>query len=176
MIDIPVLETPRLILRGHRLEDFDSVAALWADPHITRFLGPPSTTEESWARMMRYVGHWAVMGYGFWAFIEKASGRFIGEGGIADFKRDIVWPDAVAGGEDGREVGWSLAAEFHGKGLATEAITAATAWGERRFPQRRLICIINPVNTPSVAVAGRCGFAEIGSTPYKDKEVRVFAR
>jgi len=176
MSEIPVLETPRLILRGHRLEDFSSAAALWADPVVTRFIGRPSTTEESWARMMRYAGHWTLQGYGFWAFVDKESGRYIGEGGVADFKRDMIWPDSVAEGEGAREVGWALSPEFHGKGIATEAMQAAVAWADRRFPAMRTICIIDPINTPSMAVAARCGYGEIGTAHYKEKDLRVFAR
>jgi len=176
MSEIPVLETPRLILRGHRIDDFPSAAALWADPVVTRFIGRPSTLEESWARLMRYAGHWTLQGYGFWAFVDKQSGRYIGEGGLADFKRDITWPETVAEGEDTREVGWALSPEFQGKGIATEAMQAAVAWADKRFSATRTICIIDPANTPSVAVAERCGYAEIGTTQYKEKDVRVLAR
>jgi RimJ/RimL family protein N-acetyltransferase len=176
MNEIPVLETPRLVLRGHHVDDFPSAAALWADPVVTRFIGRPSTIEESWARMTRYAGHWSLLNYGFWAFIDKETGRFAGEGGLADFKRDIAWPNNVAKGEDAREVGWALAPEFHGRGLATEGMQAVTAWADRRFPATRTICIIDPANTPSVAVAQRCGYAEIGATQYKEKDVLVLAR
>lgn len=34
----PKIETSRLILRGHILEDFNLIAALWADPKMVRFL------------------------------------------------------------------------------------------------------------------------------------------
>jgi RimJ/RimL family protein N-acetyltransferase len=46
-IDIPVIETPRTILRAHRLDDFDAYAAMWADPVVTRFIagGKPRTRE-----------------------------------------------------------------------------------------------------------------------------------
>ena len=42
--DVPVIETERLILRAHKLDDFDALAALWSDPTIVRFVGgKPST-------------------------------------------------------------------------------------------------------------------------------------
>jgi RimJ/RimL family protein N-acetyltransferase len=65
-MDVPVIETQRLILRGHRLEDFDALAAMWADPHVARFIGgKPATQEESWARLLRYAGHWRLLGFGY---------------------------------------------------------------------------------------------------------------
>jgi len=53
----PQLETERLSLRGHRLEDFPDCCAMWTDPEVTRFIGgKPSTEQEVWFRLVRYVG------------------------------------------------------------------------------------------------------------------------
>ena len=102
---IPVLETPRLVLRGHALADFADSARMWADPQVTRFIGGrPSTEEEAWARFLRYPGHWALLGYGYWVVVEKATGGFVGEVGLADFRREMTPSFA---GEP--EAGWALA-------------------------------------------------------------------
>ena len=83
----PTFETERLILSAHGLEDFDDVARLWAEPDVTRFIGGrPSTAEESWARLLRYAGAWALLGYGFWAFRDKATGAYLGEDDIVRFE------------------------------------------------------------------------------------------
>src|SRR5437868_8198133 len=125
----PLLETPRLILRGHRKEDFSALAAMWAEPAVAQFiLGKPATEEESWARLLRYAGHWALLGFGFWAVEEKASGEFAGDMGFADFHRAV---DPAFG--DRPEVGWVLRSRFHGRGYASEALRAIFAWGERHF-------------------------------------------
>src|SRR5262245_44423452 len=93
MTSAPVIETERLILRSHRRDDYAALAAMWAEPKVGQFiLGRPSTAEESWARLLRYIGHWQLMGFGFWALEEKASGDFIGELGFADYARDIDPP------------------------------------------------------------------------------------
>jgi RimJ/RimL family protein N-acetyltransferase len=158
----PVIETERLILRGHRLSDFDAHAALWADPGVVRFIsGKPSTREESWGRMMRYPGMWSLVGYGFWLFEEKATGAFIGEGGFGAFKRDIDPPF------DAPEQGWALAPAAHGKGYAREAMQAALTWGEQRFGRRDFVCMIAPENAPSLKLAGKLGYREYGRTSYK---------
>jgi RimJ/RimL family protein N-acetyltransferase len=168
---IPVLETERLILRGNRLEDFPELAALWGDPAVVRHIsGKPSTAEESWSRLLRYVGHWALMGYGFWAIEEKASGRYVGETGLAEFRRDFT--PAL----DTPEVGWVLASWAHGKGYATEAVKAACAWGERKFGKTPLACIIAPEHKASINVATKCGFREQARTTYKGGETIVFRR
>jgi len=118
---VPVIDTDRLTLRGHRLEDFSACAAMWGDSEVTRYIGgKPFSPEEVWTKVLRYVGHWSLLGFGYWVIQEKLSGRFVGEVGFADFKRDIK-PSL----EGVPEIGWVLASWASGKGLATEAVRAA---------------------------------------------------
>jgi len=172
MIDIPVIETPRLRLRGQRLEDFDASAALWADPEVTRFIGGrPSTREEAWGRFQRHLGHWALKGFGMWAVEEKASGAYIGEIGLAHFNRDIDPPLP-----DAPEFGWVLSPKAQGKGHALEAILAAIAWAEGHFGSTPMVCIIAPDNTASLRVAGKAGFREVRRALYHGAETVVLER
>ena len=79
MTTAPTIETERLTLRPHRLDDFDAYAVMWADSVVTRFIGGrPRTREESWIRFLRHPGMWSMIGYGFWAVEDKASDQFIG--------------------------------------------------------------------------------------------------
>jgi RimJ/RimL family protein N-acetyltransferase len=169
---VPVLEAERLILRGHRVDDFTNCMSLWTDPEVTRFIGgKPSTREEVWARLLRYAGHWALLGFGYWVVTEKETGRFIGETGFADFKRQIE-PSL----EGVPEIGWVIAPHSHGRGYATEAIRAAVAWGDSRFGALRTACIIAPENGPSIRVAEKCGYREFRHTTYKDQPTIMFVR
>jgi RimJ/RimL family protein N-acetyltransferase len=149
----PIVETARLRLRGHRPEDLEAMVRMWGDPAVTRYIAPaPFDREAVWARLLRYVGHWTLLGYGFWALEERETGRFAGEVGLAEFCRVIEPPLDVP------EVGWVLAPWCHGLGYATEAVTAALRWGERERGFDEASCIIEPGNQRSIAVAGRCGF------------------
>ena len=50
----PTLITERLRLDAHTLDDFESLAALWADPQVVRYIGgTPRDREDSWGRLMR---------------------------------------------------------------------------------------------------------------------------
>ena len=169
---VPVLETERLTLRGHRADDFADCMSLWTDPEVTRFIGgKPSTREEVWARLLRYAGHWTLLGFGYWVVAEKATGRFLGEVGFADFRRQIEPSlDGVP------EIGWVLAPHSHGRGYATEAVRAALAWGDGHFGPIRTACIIAPENGPSIRVAERCGYREFRRTTYKDQPTIMFVR
>lgn len=35
----PRLVTDRLVLNAHTLDDFDDLAAMWADPQVVRYIG-----------------------------------------------------------------------------------------------------------------------------------------
>jgi RimJ/RimL family protein N-acetyltransferase len=171
-MQVPLIETPRLRLRGHRLDDFSSYAAIWIDPITTRYTsGKPLATEEAWGKMLRNAGFWPVLGYGLWAIEETSSGEFVGEVGFADFKRDIPTPT-----EDAPELGYILSSRVHGKGYATEAVRAAIDWVDRELAASRTICIIQEGNLASIHVADKCGYREFDRTTYKGNNVIVLER
>src|SRR5579862_4283036 len=171
MVQVPVLETERLMLRGHRLEDFTSSADMWADPVVTRHIGGrPFAEDETWTRLLRYVGHWALLGFGYWVVEEKATGGFIGEVGFADYKRGL---EPLQGKP---EIGWVFVTGSHGRGYATEAVRAVVAWGDAHFGSRETACIIQPDNAASVRVAEKCGYRKFQDTTYKGQATMVFVR
>jgi RimJ/RimL family protein N-acetyltransferase len=170
--EAPSIETARLVLRAHRLDDFDACARMWADAQVTRFIGGrPSTEQESWSRLLRYAGHWALLGFGYWALEEKSSGRFAGELGFADFKRELT--PSIRGTP---ELGWVLAPEAQGKGYATEALQAAIAWADARFSWPRTVCLIHPDNQASLRVAAKCGYREKLRTELHGAPTILFER
>ncbi len=169
---IPGIDTERLTLRGHRLEDFAETAAMWADPDVTRHIGGmPFTAEEVWTKVLRYVGHWALLGFGYWIVREKASGRLVGEVGFADFKRALE--PALDGAP---ENGWVLSSWAHGNGYATEAVQASLAWAATHLGTPRTVCLIDPGNTASIRVAEKCGYREYARTRYKGSPTILFER
>ncbi len=159
-------------MRAHRLDDFEASFAMWSDPAVTRFIGgKPSTEQQVWSRMLNYAGHWTLLGFGYWALEEKATGAFAGELGFANFRRDIA-PSM----RDVPELGWTLATRFHGKGYATEAVRAAGAWGDRRFDSPRTVCLIGAENAASIRVAEKCGFTVFERTVFHGEPTLFLAR
>lgn len=159
----PLVQTDRLVLRGHRREDFRDCVALWGDPVVVRYVGGrPSTEEETWQRLVRNVGHWTVVGYGYWVVTERATSRFLGEVGFADFHRDIT-PSF----EGAPEAGWVLLPNAHGHGYATEALHAAQAWLDGHLGRVRTVCMIDPDNAASLRVADKGGYKAWAQGEYK---------
>ena len=145
----PQLETPRLILRGWRAEDFSPYAAMLADPETARFVtrkGRPYGEAETWAELAFFVGHWQLLGYGQFALEERATGAFVGRVGPL---QPIGWP--------GFEIAWALAPAARGQGYAVEAADAAIRWSFEHFAPDRIISVIDPRNGASRRVAERLG-------------------
>lgn len=164
-------ETDRLILRPHVLDDFAQSYAMWSDETVTRFIGgKPFSREEVWSRLLRYIGHWALLDYGYWVIREKSSGRFVGEIGFADYQREIDPPLGAP------EIGWALMPSMHGMGYATEAVRGALAWSDAKWPDGDTVCIIAPDNAASRRVAAKCGYVEERQTTYKGHATGVFRR
>ena len=145
---------------------------MWSDSNVTRFIGGrPSTREETWGRLLRYIGHWHALGYGYWVVAERSSGRFVGEVGFADMKREMT-PSL----EGMPEIGWALMPAAHGKGIASEAVAAALAWGDANFDGRKTACMIDPQNLASIRVAEKNGYREFARATYRGLPSILFQR
>lgn len=143
-----------------------------AAPAVYRFIGnAPATEEETWHRLLRYAGHWGCFGFGTFAALDRATGRFLGEAGAMDFRRGI-------GADFGRlpEMGWAFVPDTHGTGIAGEAIRAVLAWMDAGAGRAGTVCIINPDNIPSLRLAARIGYVRTGAAVYHGKPVWMFAR
>jgi RimJ/RimL family protein N-acetyltransferase len=169
---IPIVETSRLRLRGHRKDDLAACVAMWGDPIVTKYInGRPSTVQQTWSRLLTYVGHWNLMGFGYWAIEEKSSGDFVGEAGLADFKRDIA-----ASMKGSPELGFALVPRVHGKGYATEAVRGVLSWADVNIAQPRSVCLVNPQNVASRHVAEKCGYEVFEDSPYNGQPVLFLSR
>jgi RimJ/RimL family protein N-acetyltransferase len=168
----PPLDTDRLTLRAHRRDDLADTAAMWGDPEVTRHIGGrPFSREECWWRLLRNIGHWQVMGFGYWVVRERGTGRFVGEVGLADLLRDLR-PSF----EGAAEAGWVLSPAAHGRGYATEAMRAVLAWSDAHLAGKRHVCMIDPGNDASIRVAEKLGFRELARSTYHDEPAILYER
>ena len=163
-----MIETERLTLREHRIEDFERYIPLWTQ----RLAGPgggyrfpPLDDEAVWARLLRWIGHRHTFGFAPFLVFERGSGRLCGEVGAGHFHR------GNGPTFDGMpEVMWTMHPDFHGKGLAGEAAGAALSWFDTQHPSPRIVCMIEPDNVASLKLAARFGFRQFGRGVHKGSE------
>jgi RimJ/RimL family protein N-acetyltransferase len=168
----PLLETARLILRPYQAGDLDAQAQVVGEAGAARHPdGTAYSREDIWRRLLAGPGLWTLLGYGYWAVIARDDGRYLGQLGFADFKRDLI-PSI-----DGLpEMGWILAPAAQGQGYATEAALAALAWADAALEAREIVAIIDPDNAPSIRVAAKCGFTEKEPATYRGEPIDLFRR
>ena len=158
------LETERLRFRQFREDDFPVYETWCANIDIMRYLGGKTLTRvEAWRHLAYQVGHWAFLGYGYYAVEEKSSGRLIGRVG---FTNQRGWP--------GFELGWTIIPEFQGKGYATEAARMLLPYAFDVLDQPRVISLIHPDNAPSRRVAEKLGEKIEGETEVLTMPVLVY--
>lgn len=166
----PILETPRLTLRRWRSGDVAALDPINADPEVTRYLNPPLPPAAGFGE--RCIEHWDKYGFGFFAVEsreEPSPGRFIGFVGIG---HPTFLPELA----HRPELGWRLARDSWGHGLATEAAAAVRDDAFSRLGLAELISIIHPDNEASRRVAAKVGMTIEGTVhhPGLDRDVDVW--
>ncbi len=168
----PRIETPRLVLAEHRRQDFEPLAAMWADIDVVRHIGgKPSSAQRSWSRLLQYRGLWPILGYGYWAIREKETERYVGDVGFADFHREAK--PSISGQP---EAGWVLAKWAHGRGYGSEAVAAALAWLDRSLWSDRVVGLVDSRNVASVRIAEKNGLLPAGMVELSREHVPIWAR
>jgi RimJ/RimL family protein N-acetyltransferase len=130
------LETERLVLRPLGDEDRAAYAEIFEDAR----------------ELDRAVEHWREQGFGHWAILDRESGRLIGALEIHYAGQGIggIAPDEV-------EIGWTIAPDLRGRGIATEAARAAIDHAFATLDVPHLVAYIRPENETSQRLAIRLG-------------------
>lgn len=165
------IETGRLLLRAHHIDDYRSYWGFWKSqtpPTISG--GPPRDSEEAWSRLLRFIGHWHQFKFGSFLIFDKMSKELIGEAGYSYIPRGLglhfdEYPQA----------GWNIAPAFRKRGIGQQAASACTAWMDEHFPGRS-VCMIHPHNEASIKIATTVGFQPYGEAEYKYTPVTLFER
>jgi RimJ/RimL family protein N-acetyltransferase len=164
------IETPRLVLRPPRPEDFDAFAAFQANPETMHFLGSAAQPRSlAWRSFLTMAGAWAMQGFGMFTVIEKESGRWVGR--VGPWQPE-GWP--------GTEVGWGIVHDRCRLGYATEAATGAIDWAFAALGWHEVIHVIDLENLPSQGVARKLGSRNRGRgqlpAPFTDSVIDVWGQ
>lgn len=159
-----ILETERLIFRRWTLADEAPCHAICSDPLVMQYVadGACWSLERTSQFIEEAISIERQYGYCRWPMILKADGRLAGFCGFTP-------------ADDGAEMGWRLASEHWGRGLATEAARAVLAYGFDRFGFRRVIAAVQSANQASRRVAEKLGMTLDSTIQRNGREVLVFA-
>ncbi len=159
------LETERLVLRRFTEDDVDNLVELDSDPDVMHFIngGRPTPRHEIENDLLpTFIDHYArYAGYGFWAAIEKSTGRFVGWFHFRPAK--AAHPNEV-------ELGYRLCKSAWGKGYATEGSRALIDKGFAELGVQRVVAFTMVVNVASRRVMEKAGlrFVRTFHQPWPD--------
>ena len=165
LVELPELETSRLILRQWRDGDAEALAAMNADPEVMRYFPKPLARAESDALLGRIREKWRRDGFSF-AAVEVKGGGLIGFAGLSrsDFPAHLA--PCV-------EIGWRLARHSWGQGYATEAARASLAHGFGAMGLDEVVAFSVAYNRRSRAVMERLGMAYNPDDDFDDPDAAV---
>lgn len=160
-----VTTTQRLILRQFQKGDLGALTAILSDPEVMRFSVAGPMSREQVADMLEHVEQsYRENGYGLWA-VEHRSGLMIGYCGLivqdVDGKREV-------------EIGYRLARNYWGGGLATEAARATRDHAFGPLGLTRIVSLITPDNIASIRVAEKNGMRLRKTTVKWDMDILVY--
>jgi RimJ/RimL family protein N-acetyltransferase len=134
--------TERLQLRRWRESDREPFARLNADPRVMEFLPRALSRDESNGLVDRIETHFEEHGFGLYAAELVEDRSFIGYIGLAVPRFTAHFTPCV-------EIGWRLALEHWGRGLATEGAREIVRYAFGELGLRELVSFTVPGNLRS---------------------------
>jgi len=161
-----LLHTHHLTLRELTLADGPALSTILADPEVMRYSVRGVMTAHATDEFIQWcMESYADSGFGPWAIVDKASGELAGFCGLNQERVD---------GADEIELGYRLAPQFWGRGLATEAVRATLEHGFGVLGLASVIAIVQPGNAASVRVIQKAGFSRFVHSQYHRLAVRIY--
>lgn len=116
IVQLPEIETPRLILRKVNPGDAEAIYAYASRPDVTAYLSWPAhrSLEDTYLFIQGLLYRYAEGTAADWGIVLKDEGRFLGSIGFANISRLHGYG----------EVGYVLHPDYWGRGIVTEALSA----------------------------------------------------
>ncbi|MFT3721611.1 GNAT family N-acetyltransferase [Pseudorhodoferax sp.] len=151
------LTTFRLLLRQWVDGDLAPFRAMSADAEVMRYFPSTLSPQESDAMAERCRALIAERGWGFWAAEKASTGQFIGFIGLHVPAARLPCSPCV-------EVGWRLAKDHWGQGLATEGARACLGFAFAELKLAEVVAFTSVDNHRSEAVMRRLGMTRDAAT------------
>lgn len=145
-----IIKTQRMVLRPWREDDLEPFAKMNADPRVREYFPAVLNRQESDQSVNGFREHFEQNGWGFWAVSISGVSEFVGFVGLQHVNFPALFTPNV-------EIGWRLAYEFWGMGLATEGAKAALDYGFKELKLNEIVAFTAVGNTRSRRVMEKLG-------------------
>ena len=151
---LPIINTPRTVLRWISEHDIDSLYEIFSDPQVMRYWSTaPLSNREAAADLQREIAAGNESEKMFkWGLALRNSNTLVGTTTLFNLNLD-----------NGRaELGYALGRGYWGKGYMNEALKALVSHSFEVMGLRRLEADVDPRNAASIHTLERLGFQREG--------------
>ena len=157
--------TDRLVFRRFEPNDLDALAAISADPDVSRYIGDsnPLTREQTRIWIDNSRQNVKQHGYGTGAVVDRGSQLLIGWAGFA---RPDTGPEELIYGFD---------RAYWGQGFGTELLAGLITWAHNTLGLKSVHATVYPQNTASIAMLVHKGFKLVDSCYQGDSNTHFYS-
>jgi RimJ/RimL family protein N-acetyltransferase len=165
-MNIPTLDTSRLMLRAFSEDDAEPLHRILGEEGVLRYFPSPDPPSLDRVRkfIARQLAHWEEHGFGWWAVVPHGQKELIGWNGLQ------FLPET---GEV--EVGYLLSKPFWGRGLAVEGARPSLQFGFETLGLERIIALVHPENRASIRVIEKLEMSLVDRAEYFGIQVLRYA-
>lgn len=164
------METRRLRLRHFTPKDVDELFRIYSNPELFRYMMNEVSQDKFvlWEQTRTIVDtlieNWQKHRFGVWAVVYKKNQKLIGHCGFKFLEntRDV-------------QIGYLLLKSYWGKGLATEAASAALKYGFENTDLERVVAIAKHDNIASRRVMEKLGMKYEKDAYYYNNHVAYYS-
>ncbi|MBI9044400.1 MAG: GNAT family N-acetyltransferase [Anaerolineaceae bacterium] len=156
-MNIPMIETKRLLLRGFQQADSEVLAGILAKENVVQYIGTGRSIPEEKIPLIieKILEAWDKNGYGRWAVTLKSTGELIGWSGLE------YLPDT-----GDTEILYLYDEPYWGKGYASEAAFASLRFWYEHTDLDVIIGLTYPENIPSQIILKKIGLKYVREAEY----------
>lgn len=157
MVEIPSIQTPRLILRGFTPHDLEPLHTILTDRDVIRYM----LRTEPWPKEIvqklldKHRNHWDKHGFGWWALEFRESNELIGWCGLS-----------VLDETEEVEIKYLIKQSHWGRGLVTEAAKRCIGYAFTELDLQMVIGLVHPDNIASRRVLEKIGLTFCNRASY----------
>lgn len=149
LLELPTIETPRLVLRKMTLDDAQDIFEYASDPEVARYVTWPAhrSIEDALSFLRVVQREYEAGGPSSWGIVHKADRKLIGTIGFVRWEPN----NSLA------EIGYALSQKYWNMGLMTEVVQEVIRFGFEKMGINRLQAMCMIENTASERVMRKCG-------------------
>ena len=161
-----IIETERLTLRRHTIDDVEGAYQVNLDPKVSKYTGDGGVkTREEIRHILQTtsLADYEKYGFGRMAVIYKPENKYIGFCGLK-YLEDLKTVD----------IGYRFASDYWGKGIATESARPFIKYGFETLKLPEIIGLVMPENKASSNVLIKLGLQFVETFDYDGELVEKY--